>query len=76
METLHGAAYGSGSGGIYLDDMNCSSDASALSDCTHADWMTNSCGALNDAAVVCNTTEETTSKKFLHWFIHKSPIVV
>jgi len=47
------AAYGEGSGTIFLDDVQCGPNAARLDDCTHADWGVHNCGHHEDASAVC-----------------------
>ncbi|XP_071804947.1 uncharacterized protein [Asterias amurensis] len=45
-----------GSGEIFLDDLECSGGESRLIDCRHPGWRTNNCGHSEDAGVVCSTS--------------------
>ena len=46
--------YGEGRGPIWLDDIDCSSDAETLSDCTHNGIGEHNCGHDEDVGVECN----------------------
>ena len=45
-----------GSGEIFLDDLECTGGESRLIDCRHPGWRTNNCGHSEDAGVVCSTS--------------------
>eukprot|EP00057_Strongylocentrotus_purpuratus_P024066 XP_011678540.1 PREDICTED: neurotrypsin-like [Strongylocentrotus purpuratus] len=47
-ETHAKAAFGQGTGTIWLDDVNCIGDETSLSLCTHRDWGTNDCSHAED----------------------------
>ncbi|CAJ1078187.1 scavenger receptor cysteine-rich type 1 protein M130-like [Xyrichtys novacula] len=47
------AHFGRGSGPIWLDNVRCSGDESALTQCEHPDFGENNCGHGEDAGVVC-----------------------
>ena len=48
------AHFGSGSGPIWLDDVECTGQESALSHCNHNRFGQNNCGHGEDAGVVCS----------------------
>ncbi|XP_078612623.1 uncharacterized protein LOC144882595 [Branchiostoma floridae x Branchiostoma japonicum] len=48
-----GAYYGEGTGKIWLSDVKCSGDESAIRQCGHADWGVNSCLHAQDVSVDC-----------------------
>jgi len=47
--------YGAGSGTIWLDDVNCHGDESALEDCSHSGWETHDCVHDEDVSITCST---------------------
>lgn len=47
------AAYGRGSGSIWMDDVGCSSSNSALRYCSHRGWGVHNCGHSEDVGVRC-----------------------
>ncbi|XP_035692465.1 deleted in malignant brain tumors 1 protein-like [Branchiostoma floridae] len=49
----HNAHYGSGSGPIWLDDLNCYGSESSLQYCPHRGWGSHNCGHGNDVSVSC-----------------------
>eukprot|EP00057_Strongylocentrotus_purpuratus_P021945 XP_011676419.1 PREDICTED: deleted in malignant brain tumors 1 protein isoform X2 [Strongylocentrotus purpuratus] len=58
-ETHAKAAFGQGTGTIWLDDVNCIGDETSLSLCTHRDWGTNDCSHAEDVGVRCQTSDVT-----------------
>ncbi|KAI8514232.1 Neurotrypsin [Branchiostoma belcheri] len=48
-----GAAFGEGTGPIWVDDATCSGYETSLTKCGHAGWNTSSCDHSQDAGVVC-----------------------
>ncbi|XP_030852037.1 deleted in malignant brain tumors 1 protein-like isoform X2 [Strongylocentrotus purpuratus] len=58
-ETHAKAAFGQGTGTIWLDDVNCIGSETSLSSCTHRDWGTNDCSHAEDVGVRCQTSDVT-----------------
>ncbi|KAG8015174.1 Deleted in malignant brain tumors 1 protein, partial [Nibea albiflora] len=56
------AAYGAGSGPIWLDDVNCYGSESSITDCRHPGLGVSNCQHIEDASVVCETQTSTTSQ--------------
>ncbi|XP_029949275.1 deleted in malignant brain tumors 1 protein-like [Salarias fasciatus] len=54
---LSGAAFGPGSGPIWLDEVYCSGNESSISDCRHSGFGVHNCGHHEDASVVCEASE-------------------
>lgn len=48
------AAFGMGSGEIFLDDVNCLGNEQSISDCSHNGWMVHNCAHYEDASVSCS----------------------
>ena len=53
-----GNRYGSGSGQIWLDDVQCNGDETSLAECGHNGWGVHNCGHGEDVSIACsdNTT--------------------
>ena len=47
------AAFGRGTGHIWLEDVHCVGDEIAISDCYHKGWNVHNCGHYRDVGVVC-----------------------
>ena len=47
------AAFGQGTGQIWLEDVQCVGDEIAISDCYHRGWNVHNCGHHSDVGVVC-----------------------
>ncbi len=52
-QAIGGAAFGQGSGHIWLDNVNCTGSESTLDLCRHAGWGKHDCEPSEDAGVAC-----------------------
>ncbi|XP_025763762.1 deleted in malignant brain tumors 1 protein isoform X1 [Oreochromis niloticus] len=50
---LQSAAFGQGSGPIWLDDVDCVGDESSITDCRHNGLGVHNCGHSEDASIIC-----------------------
>ena len=48
--------YGSGSGPIWLDDLDCTGNELSLAECGHHGWGVHNCGHYRDAYIVCDNS--------------------
>ena len=53
VETPSFYVYGTGSGQIWLNNVNCVGNESSLAECDHNQWGTHDCSHSQDANVVC-----------------------
>jgi len=48
-----GNTYGSGTGQIWLDDLECTGNEMSLINCTHRGWGVSNCDHSEDVSIVC-----------------------
>lgn len=58
-ETFCCAAYGQGSGPIWLDDIICEGSETAIEECKHSDWGSHNCGHDEDLSINCFPNNDT-----------------
>ena len=63
------AAFGHGTGQIWLDDVNCIGNETLISQCRHRGWGIENCGHHEDAGAVCRRLKG-------HWIIILHPITL
>ncbi|KAK2535846.1 deleted in malignant brain tumors 1 protein [Columba livia] len=68
MDAPGSAHFGSGSGPIFLDDVQCSGDEPSLQMCRHRGWGVHNCGHGEDASVICADPLDTTTPSSAPYF--------
>ncbi|XP_044202039.1 deleted in malignant brain tumors 1 protein-like [Thunnus albacares] len=61
LSALQSAAFGQGSGPIWLDDVSCSGNEPSITDCRHQGFGVHNCRHIEDASVVCEVQPELNS---------------
>ena len=60
LSVFDAAAFGQGTGRIWLDGIKCVGDETSISECSHGGWGVNNCGHSEDAGVVCRNAGKMT----------------
>uniref|UniRef100_A0A8C6VQ76 SRCR domain-containing protein n=1 Tax=Naja naja TaxID=35670 RepID=A0A8C6VQ76_NAJNA len=68
VQALPNAAFGEGTGSIFLDQIQCKGNESNLEDCSHKPWGVHDCRHKEDAGVICSEIRYLTQKSNLHLF--------
>ena len=55
IRALHSSYFGSGSGQIWLDDVQCLGNENYTEECQHNGWGVNNCLHSEDASVICSS---------------------
>jgi len=70
--TYIGNHYGSGTGQIWLDDLQCTGSETSFINCTHNGWAVHSCLHTQDVSIVCG---DGTLRTLLHWSVLSMQLV-
>ncbi|XP_026550083.1 scavenger receptor cysteine-rich domain-containing group B protein-like, partial [Notechis scutatus] len=60
VQALSNAAFGEGTGSIFLDQVKCQGNESSLEECSHKPWGVHDCRHKEDAGVICSGPTVTT----------------
>ncbi|XP_058045087.1 deleted in malignant brain tumors 1 protein [Ahaetulla prasina] len=76
IQALPNAAFGEGTGSIFLDELKCNGDESSLEECSHKPWGVHNCRHKEDAGVICSGPAVTTSAPKTVSLTTKNPITL
>ncbi|XP_061170601.1 neurotrypsin-like [Saccostrea echinata] len=74
-ESASQAAFGQGTGPVYLSDVTCTGDEDSLLDCDHSGWSVNNCTHEDDAGVICHSFDDLPESKKLPSDCGKRPMI-
>jgi len=60
-----GYIYGSGTGVIWLDNVECTGSETSLNNCAHSGWGVHNCGHDEDVSIACGDGGKLVTNRFL-----------